>query len=111
MYMVEYQKTKKLYKSLKQHQDWGKFEHDAIKQSVQPSVKFGEALIFSTTVLHGSTINKECETRVSLNVRYKNMFSPSGLKNQLQFFRVLKESKITALGADLEFEVESYNAD
>ena len=109
MYMVDYQKTKELYKSLEHDQDWENFERDAIKQSVRPDVKFGEALIFSTTVLHGSTINQESETRVSLNVRYKNMFSPSGLKNQLQFFRILQQSNITALGADLEFEVENYN--
>lgn len=109
MYMVKYDKTKSLYETLNNDQDWEKFERDAIDSAERPTVKFGQALAFSTTVLHGSTINKENETRVSLNIRYKNIFSPSGLKNQLQFFEILKTSNITKLGSDLEFDVELFN--
>ena len=110
MYMVDYKNTKDLYSRLNDNQDWEMLEQDAISRSVQPKVKYGEALIFSTTVLHGSKINEEKETRVSLNIRYKNMFSPSGLKNQLQFFKILQRSNITALGADLEYEVQKYES-
>jgi sporadic carbohydrate cluster 2OG-Fe(II) oxygenase len=39
-------------------------------------IKFGEALIFSSNILHGNKINLENETRWSLNCRFKNIFAP-----------------------------------
>ena len=47
-------------------------------------------------------INKEKETRISLNVRFKNLFSPTGLKNQLQYYRPLNISNITKFGAEID---------
>lgn len=105
MYMLSHSETKRAYADLKQHGCWQKFEKDAIDAAVKPSVSFGQALAFSATVLHGSEVNLENETRVSLNVRYKNLFSPSGLKNQLQFFKLLTVSDFVTVGADLEFDV------
>ena len=49
-----------------------------------------------------SHINKEKETRISLNVRFKNLFSPTGLKNQLQYYRPLNISNITKFGAQID---------
>ena len=54
--------------------------------------------------LHGSDINKEKETRISLNLRFKNLFSPSGLKNQLQYYRPINISNITKIGAKIDSE-------
>ena len=39
-------------------------------------VKYGEALIFSPNLLHGSIPNGEKKTRCSLNLRFKSLFSP-----------------------------------
>jgi sporadic carbohydrate cluster 2OG-Fe(II) oxygenase len=82
--------------------DWTGFENYAKSLSVRPDVRFGEALLFHTGCLHGSDINAEHETRVSLNMRYKNLFAPSGLKNQLKFFSPLRISTLARLGGRLE---------
>ena len=104
MYILEHDKTSKLYDQLIESNDWESFEKEAIEKSNLVPVKFGEALIFSTTVLHGSHINKEAETRVSLNIRFKNIFSPSGLKNQYEFFKKLKASDLLEIGSELQLK-------
>ena len=104
MYLVDYKSTLELYDELEKHLDWEQFERDSIKKSTLVPVNFGEALFFSTAVLHGSHINKELETRVSLNIRFKNIFSPSGLKNQLQFFEKFLVSDLVEIGSSLELK-------
>lgn len=104
MYVVDYKSTKKLYEDLDTHKDWELFEKDSIQNATELPVKFGEALFFSTAILHGSNINKENETRFSLNIRFKNIFSPSGLKNQLQFFKKLNISKLVKIGSSIELK-------
>jgi sporadic carbohydrate cluster 2OG-Fe(II) oxygenase len=43
-------------------------------------LKFGQGLIFSPNCLHGNIVNNEKTTRWSINVRYKNIFSPYAKK-------------------------------
>jgi len=109
MYLVDYKSTLELYDGLEKSLDWAQFERKSIKKSSSISVDFGEVLFFSTAVLHGSHINKETETRISLNVRFKNIFSPSGLKNQLQFFEKFLVSDLVKIGSDLEFRIQKIN--
>jgi len=104
MYLVDHKSTIELYDNLDKTQDWERFEKDAIDKSILVPVNFGEALFFSTAVLHGSHINIETETRISLNVRFKNIFSPSGLKNQLLFFEKFLVSDLVKIGSELEFK-------
>lgn len=40
------------------------------------NVNYGQVLIFTSGCLHGNIINKTNKTRLSLNCRYKNLFSP-----------------------------------
>ncbi len=40
------------------------------------NVKFGEGVIFSPNCLHGNVKNLEKTTRWSINIRYKNLYSP-----------------------------------
>ena len=104
MYLVDYKSTLELYDDLEKNLDWEQFERKSIKKSSSIPVKFGEALFFSTAVLHGSHINKETETRISLNIRFKNIFSPSGLKNQLQYFEKFLISDFVEMGSSLELK-------
>ena len=104
MYLVNHKSTQELYDNLGKTQDWQQFEVDAIDKSSIVPVNFGEALFFSTAVLHGSHINKENETRISLNIRFKNIFSPSGLKNQLQYFENFLVSDLVKIGSELDFK-------
>ena len=41
-------------------------------------LNLGEAILFSPNCLHGNVVNNEKNTRWSINVRYKNLFSPEG---------------------------------
>ncbi len=54
------------------------------------NIKNGEILIFSPNILHGNTINKTKETRISLNIRFKGLFTPynkvKGNDRKLGFF-------------------------
>lgn len=103
MYIVDVKKSEQALDFLDANPaDWGGFESYTRSLAVTPNVPFGKALIFHTGCLHGSEINAEKETRVSLNIRYKNIFSPSGLKNQLQFFSPLRVSDVARLGSLLE---------
>jgi len=65
-------------------------------------VPFGSALIFWSGLFHGSIVNKETESRLSMNIRYKNLFSPMGLKDPLRYFQILKTSPLTKLGLDFQ---------
>ena len=108
MYLVDFKNTCKLYQNLEKNNDWELFENLAKKKSKEIPVRYGEGLFFSTAILHGSNINKEKETRFSLNIRFKNIFSPSGLKNQLQFFNKLQVSDLTEIGSNIEFQKSKF---
>ena len=74
----------------------------------QLEVNFGEALVFNAGLFHGSKNNLTDETRWTINVRFKNVFSPTGKKDPFQFFKILHLSDLTELGVELErFECEN----
>ena len=103
MYILDYPSTKKSLKFLKDNsKDWKKFENYSKYLRSNPQVKFGQGLFFSSCLIHGSDINIEKETRISLNIRFKSLFSPAGKKNQLQYFKSLKLSNISNIGIDFE---------
>ena len=103
MYILDFNQTNKALKFLeKNKKNWSKFEQYAKKNSKNPKVDYGNGLFFHAGLFHGSNINKEKETRISLNVRFKNLFSPTGLKNQLQYYRPLNISNITKFGAEID---------
>lgn len=103
MYILDYHSTKKSLKFLKKNKNnWKKFESFSKRLKKNPPVKFGQALFFSSCLLHGSNINKEKETRFSLNIRFKSLFAPAGKKNQLQFFESIKINNLTKIGVDFE---------
>ena len=62
------------------------------------NTKFGEFIIFWTGIYHFSGMNCEKHTRWSLNLRYKNLFSPYGSKGFLDYFEPINYSPITSLG-------------
>jgi sporadic carbohydrate cluster 2OG-Fe(II) oxygenase len=60
-------------------------------------VPYGYGLLFWSGLLHGSFINKENESRLSINVRFKNRFTPPGALPDHRCFKVLKQSALTIL--------------
>ena len=64
-------------------------------------VKFGECLIFSPTLFHGNVINETDITRLSINCRFKNLFShepKNGERRLGSFYKVLNISPVTKIG-------------
>ena len=51
-------------------------------------VKFGEILLFNQSLPHGNRINKENETRWSMNCRFKSIFTPYADKKLGEFLNL-----------------------
>ena len=60
---------------------------DAIKNEVNwIKINYGEVLIFNQSYPHGNRVNKESETRWSMNCRFKGLFTPYRDKKIGEFF-------------------------
>ena len=70
------------------------------KNAIEVNVSFGGILLFHPNIIHGPFDNIENETRFSINIRYKNLFSPPGEKNVFDFFEVMTMSALTKLGIE-----------
>lgn len=66
------------------------------------SVPYGSALLFWSALFHGSQVNRESATRVSLNTRYKHLFAPLGMKDPFRYFEILRTTQLTRLGLAFE---------
>lgn len=62
-------------------------------------VPFGRVLIFTPTLMHGNRINREAETRWSMNCRFKSAFSPYADKRLGEFFEPITLRATTRIGA------------
>ena len=49
-------------------------------------INYGEVLLFNQSLPHGNVMNKEIETRWSMNCRFKNPFTLTLKKNLVSFF-------------------------
>ena len=78
-------------------------------------VNASDVVLFSGTLFHGNVVNKTDETRISINCRFKNLFSPAGKTKSADrgvgiFYKLLSESVATEIGReylsrDLNFEL------
>lgn len=101
MYLIDLKDTKNSLAQLnKKDAKWNKFINNFKNKKKFPKIKFGQILIFLPYVFHGSEKNKTNETRFSLNIRFKNLFTPSGKKFPLHFFRIFKISKFTDMAIE-----------
>ena len=60
-------------------------------------IKFGQALIFNTNNYHYIPINKTNKTRWAINLRLKNLFTPYGERNLLDYYEILKISPLSKM--------------
>lgn len=97
MYIFDVNKHNKSKEFLKKNNNTKSYDNFSKKEGLLPDVKFGQALIFWANNYHYIPINKEKDTRWSLNVRYKNLFTKYGTKNLLDFYEILKISALTKL--------------
>ena len=76
---------------LKDFQKFGSKSSEDLYQHISQDVnwlevKYGEVLLFDQGLPHGNVVNKESETRWSMNCRYKGVFTPYGDKKIGEFF-------------------------
>lgn len=65
-------------------------------------VPFGSVLLFSQTLMHGNRINREPETRWSMNCRFKSAFSPYADKKLGEFFQPVTLRAASIMGMSYE---------
>lgn len=85
-------------------EDRATFQAVLDSQSVQLSVPYGSALLFWPGLFHGSVVNAESESRLSLNTRFKNLFAPLGMKDPFRYFSILHTSPLTRMGMQFQRE-------
>lgn len=100
MYIINKQDGEKSLELLDKESEWENFISSLSINKKYPKVKYGEALIFMPSIYHGSDTNLTDETRFALNIRFKNLFTPSGKKFPLHFFRPYKVSEFTRFAID-----------
>lgn len=84
MYIFDKILSKKIISNLNKYRYGGM---DKVYQKYKLKKKFlrvnrGDFLLFSPNLLHGNITNKTMETRISMNSRYKNLFSAYSEKSQ-----------------------------
>jgi len=97
--LVDCYKTKSMYllppeKSKKLSENFFDFagntsEHlfEAISKDVEfIEINYGQVMIFNQSLPHGNRVNLENETRISMNCRFKSLFSPYNDKKLGEFF-------------------------
>tara|TARA_Y100001970_G_C14256369_1_gene875786 strand:+ start:3380 stop:4174 length:795 start_codon:yes stop_codon:yes gene_type:complete len=68
------------------------------KDLIWLDIKFGEVLLFNQCLPHGNVINKENETRWSMNCRFKSIFTPYGDKKIGEFFQPITLRAASRIG-------------
>ncbi len=81
----KYSDSSKIFELLRKNLKWLK-------------VNYGEMLIFNQTLPHGNVVNEESETRISLNCRFKSIFSPYKDKKIGEFFIPITTRAMTEIG-------------
>jgi len=66
-------------------------------------VKYGNVLIFNQSLPHGNRVNKEPETRWTLNCRFKSLFSPYGDKKIGEFFTPITLRAASKIGMNYKY--------
>lgn len=64
------------------------------------NVPYGSVLLFSQNVMHGNRVNRENETRWSMNCRFKSVLSPYRGKTMGEFFEPITIRPLTRLGME-----------
>jgi sporadic carbohydrate cluster 2OG-Fe(II) oxygenase len=68
-------------------------------------VDYGEVLIFNQIYPHGNQVNKESETRWSMNCRFKSLFSPYKDKKIGEFFEPITMRPVTKVAMDYKLPI------
>tara|TARA_B100000686_G_scaffold352799_1_gene456029 strand:- start:1386 stop:2210 length:825 start_codon:yes stop_codon:yes gene_type:complete len=65
-------------------------------------IAYGQAMVFTQNQMHGNRVNREAETRWSINCRFKSLFSPYAGKRLGEFFEPITIRPATRLGMNYQ---------
>lgn len=86
-------------------------EKQELQKLISPShfiaLKFGNAIVFNPGLIHGNVVNRTQSTRVSVNIRFKGLFSPDAGQTHVSrsagvYYRLFNISNWTKLAIDLD---------
>ena len=105
MYILEEKHNKKFVEIIRKKKVSSSNEiFKIIKKDIRwLNVKYGEFLLFNQSLPHGNVVNIEKETRVSMNCRFKTLFSPYGDKKIGEFFLPITTRAMTNIAMNFEF--------
>ena len=81
----------------------GQLEKSYESKKVYLDLSETDILLFSPTLFHGNNINQTHSTRVSINCRFKNIFSPESSNPERRlgtFYELFKVSDLSKIGLD-----------
>ena len=111
--MFDKDKSKKMYDTLPKYQYEGmeKMLADKLDTARIMNAKSGECILFSSTLFHGNQLNKTNKTRMSLNCRFKSLFSPEYSKTPHErvtgtFYKPFIFSPVTEIGLNYKDDIE-----
>ena len=98
MYILDEKRTLDVFDKIKKNDIYTKqfFNNIKIFKKDFINLKFGQVLIFNPGLLHGNQLNMTKNTRVSLNIRLKSLFTPESghLNADRKFGAYYKDFKI-----------------
>jgi len=86
----KYISSKNIYKLIKKKVTW-------------IDIKYGQYLLFNQALPHGNIVNIEKETRISMNCRFKSLYSPYGDKKIGEFFLPITTRAISEIGQSFRY--------
>lgn len=113
MYMFDKEKSQKILIDLPnyQHEGVSRLFEDNKEFAEFLEVEKGTCILFSSTLFHGNLLNKTDKTRISINCRFKSLFSPEYSKIPHErvtgtFYKPLKVSPLTKLGLNYNDHIQ-----
>lgn len=78
VYVMDFDVTREMFAQLPAYHAKGMdaLYEDYKRQATFIEMQYGQFLLFTPTLFHGSVVNQTATTRVSLNVRFKGLFTP-----------------------------------
>ena len=100
-----YENFKKIYKKKKVKSVSNL--HNSLKKDLNfIKINYGNFLLFNQNLPHGNVVNKTKETRISLNCRFKGLFTPYAQKKLGGFFSPISLRPASKIGLEYKFPGE-----
>ena len=101
MFILNNNKLKKFNNYFHNHKVSAKSAFKKFEKDFQfLKINYGQGLIFNQNLPHGNLVNSTSETRVSLNCRFKGLFTPYRQKELGSFFSPIQIRPATKIGLE-----------